>query len=63
VRGGNLSYLVFALLGGAMLPSQLGVSAQLVDWVGGSARAVLVVFVGRAERGRASDGLDETAGS
>jgi bacterial/archaeal transporter family-2 protein len=39
------SYLVFALLAGAMLPIQFGINAQLADWVGGSVRAAFVSFV------------------
>ncbi|HEX2291941.1 MAG TPA: DMT family transporter [Gaiellaceae bacterium] len=39
------SYLVFALLAGAMLPIQFGINAQLAHWVGGSMRAALVSFV------------------
>ena len=39
------SYLVFALLAGAMLPIQFGINAQLATWVGGSVRAALVSFV------------------
>jgi transporter family-2 protein len=39
------SYLVFALLAGAMLPIQFGINAQLAQWVGGSLRAALVSFV------------------
>jgi uncharacterized membrane protein YdcZ (DUF606 family) len=33
------SYLVFAFLGGAMLPAQLGINPQLAGWLGGSVRA------------------------
>jgi len=39
------SYLLFALLAGAMLPIQFGINAQLADWVGGSIRAAFVSFV------------------
>jgi bacterial/archaeal transporter family-2 protein len=39
------SYVVFALLAGAMLPIQFGINAQLANWVGGSVRAALVSFV------------------
>jgi transporter family-2 protein len=39
------SYLLFALLAGAMLPIQFGINAQLAQWVGGSIRAALVSFV------------------
>jgi bacterial/archaeal transporter family-2 protein len=39
------SYLVFALLAGAMLPIQFGINAQLAEWVGGSVRAAFVSFV------------------
>jgi bacterial/archaeal transporter family-2 protein len=39
------SYIVFALLAGAMLPIQFGINAQLATWVGGSLRAALVSFV------------------
>ena len=39
------SYLVFALLAGAMLPIQFGINAQLAEWIGGSVRAALVSFV------------------
>jgi transporter family-2 protein len=39
------SYVVFALLAGAMLPVQFGINAQLANWVGGSVRAALVSFV------------------
>ena len=39
------SYLLFALLAGAMLPIQFGINAQLAEWVGGSVRAALVSFV------------------
>lgn len=39
------SYLVFALLAGAMLPIQFGINAQLATWMGGSLRAALVSFV------------------
>jgi transporter family-2 protein len=39
------SYLVFALLAGAMLPIQFGINAQLAHWVGGSLRAALISFV------------------
>jgi transporter family-2 protein len=39
------SYLVFALLAGAMLPIQFGINAQLATWVGSSVRAALVSFV------------------
>lgn len=39
------SYLVFALLAGAMLPIQFGINAQLAQWTGGSLRAALVSFV------------------
>jgi transporter family-2 protein len=39
------SYLVFALLAGAMLPIQFGINAQLATWVGGSIRAAFVSFV------------------
>src|SRR5215217_1274909 len=39
------SYLVFALLAGAMLPIQFGINAQLAHWVGGSIRAAFVSFV------------------
>jgi uncharacterized membrane protein YdcZ (DUF606 family) len=36
------SYLLFALLGAAMLPNQFGINGQLAEWVGGSLRAALV---------------------
>ncbi|HET8651621.1 MAG TPA: DMT family transporter [Gaiellaceae bacterium] len=39
------SYLLFALLAGAMLPIQFGINAQLAQWVGGSIRAAFVSFV------------------
>jgi bacterial/archaeal transporter family-2 protein len=39
------SYLVFALLAGAMLPIQFGINAQLAEWIGGSVRAAFVSFV------------------
>ena len=39
------SYLVFALLAGAMLPIQFGINAQLATWVGGSIRAAFGPFV------------------
>jgi bacterial/archaeal transporter family-2 protein len=39
------SYLVFALLAGAMLPIQFGINAQLAEWVGGSVRAAFVSFL------------------
>jgi bacterial/archaeal transporter family-2 protein len=39
------SYLVFALLAGAMLPIQFGINAQLAAWLGGSVRAAFVSFV------------------
>jgi len=39
------SYLVFALLAGAMLPIQFGINAQLSHWVGGPVRAAFVSFV------------------
>lgn len=39
------SYLLFALLAGAMLPIQFGINAQLAHWVGGSMRAAFVSFV------------------
>ena len=39
------SYLVFALLAGAMLPIQFGINAQLAHWVGGPVRAAFVSFV------------------
>ena len=39
------SYVVFALLAGAMLPIQFGINAQLATWVGGSIRAAFVSFV------------------
>jgi transporter family-2 protein len=39
------SYILFALLAGAMLPIQVGINAQLATWVGGSLRAALVSFV------------------
>ena len=39
------SYILFALLAGAMLPIQFGINAQLATWVGGSLRAALVSFV------------------
>jgi transporter family-2 protein len=39
------SYLVFALLAGAMLPIQFGINAQLAEWVGGSLRAAFISFV------------------
>jgi bacterial/archaeal transporter family-2 protein len=39
------SYLVFALLAGAMLPIQFGINAQLAEWVGGSVRAAFISFV------------------
>jgi uncharacterized membrane protein YdcZ (DUF606 family) len=50
------SYLVFALLGGAMLPNQFGINAQLAGWVGGSVRAAFVyvasALTGGAQRSR-----------
>ena len=46
------SYLVFALLAGAMLPIQFGINAQLATWVGGSIRAAFVSL--RRRRGRAA---------
>ena len=39
------TYLLFALLAGAMLPFQFGINAQLAEWVGGSVRAALVSFL------------------
>ncbi|HKF14348.1 MAG TPA: DMT family transporter [Gaiellaceae bacterium] len=39
------SYLLFALLAGAMLPIQFGINAQLANWVGGPIRAAFVSFV------------------
>jgi bacterial/archaeal transporter family-2 protein len=39
------TYVLFALLAGAMLPLQFGINAQLAEWVGGSLRAALVSFV------------------
>jgi uncharacterized membrane protein YdcZ (DUF606 family) len=36
------SYLLFAFVGGAMLPNQFGINAQLAEWVGGSVRAAFV---------------------
>jgi bacterial/archaeal transporter family-2 protein len=39
------TYLLFALLAGAMLPLQFGINAQLAEWVGGSVRAALVSFL------------------
>ena len=39
------SYLVFALLAGAMLPIQFGINAQLAEWLGGSVRAAFVSFL------------------
>jgi transporter family-2 protein len=39
------TYVLFALLAGAMLPLQFGINAQLAEWVGGSVRAALVSFV------------------
>jgi transporter family-2 protein len=39
------SYLVFALLAGAMLPIQFGINAQLAEWLGGSVRAAFISFV------------------
>ncbi|HET9322976.1 MAG TPA: DMT family transporter [Gaiellaceae bacterium] len=39
------SYLLFALLAGAMLPIQFGINAQLAHWVGGSMRAAFVSFL------------------
>jgi hypothetical protein len=39
------SYVVFALLGGAMLPIQFGINAQLAEWVGGSVRAAFISFL------------------
>src|SRR5215210_9231266 len=39
------SYVVFALLAGAMLPIQFGINAQLAGWVGGPVRAAFVSFV------------------
>jgi bacterial/archaeal transporter family-2 protein len=39
------SYILFALLAGAMLPIQFGINAQLATWVGDSLRAALVSFV------------------
>jgi bacterial/archaeal transporter family-2 protein len=39
------SYLLLALLAGAMLPIQFGINAQLADWIGGSVRAAFVSFV------------------
>jgi bacterial/archaeal transporter family-2 protein len=38
------SYVVFALLAGAMLPIQFGINAQLAEWVGGSVRAAFISF-------------------
>ena len=40
-----LSYLLFALLAGAMLPFQFGINAQLAHWLGSPLRASLVSFV------------------
>ena len=40
-----LSYLLFALLAGAMLPFQFGINAQLAQWLGSPLRASLVSFV------------------
>jgi bacterial/archaeal transporter family-2 protein len=39
------SYMLFALLAGAMLPIQFGINAQLATWVGGSLRAAFVSFL------------------
>jgi transporter family-2 protein len=39
------TYMLFALLAGAMLPIQFGINAQLAEWVGGSIRAAFVSFV------------------
>jgi bacterial/archaeal transporter family-2 protein len=39
------SYMLFALLAGAMLPIQFGINAQLAEWLGGSIRAAFVSFV------------------
>ena len=38
-------YLLFALLGGAMLPLQAGINSQLAEWVGGPVRAAFVSFL------------------
>jgi uncharacterized membrane protein YdcZ (DUF606 family) len=38
------SYVLFALLAGAMLPIQFGINAQLAEWVGGSVRAAFGSF-------------------
>jgi hypothetical protein len=39
------SYVVFALLAGAMLPTQFGINSQLAEWVGGSVRAAIISFM------------------
>jgi bacterial/archaeal transporter family-2 protein len=39
------AYVLLALVGGAMLPIQFGINAQLAEWVGGSVRAAFVSFV------------------
>jgi uncharacterized membrane protein YdcZ (DUF606 family) len=39
------SYVLFALLGGAMLPIQFGINGQLAEWVGGTVRAAFVSFL------------------
>jgi transporter family-2 protein len=39
------TYVVFALLAGAMLPIQFGINAQLATWVGGSVRAAFISFI------------------
>jgi uncharacterized membrane protein YdcZ (DUF606 family) len=39
------SYVLFALLAGAMLPIQFGINVQLAEWVGGSVRAAFVSFL------------------
>lgn len=38
------SYVLFALLGGALLPTQFGINGQLAEWVGGSVRAAFGSF-------------------
>jgi uncharacterized membrane protein YdcZ (DUF606 family) len=38
------SYVLFGLLGGAMLPIQFGINGQLAEWLGGSVRAAFVSF-------------------
>jgi transporter family-2 protein len=38
-------YLLLAVVGGALIPFQAGINAQLADWVNGPIRAALVSFL------------------